>query len=74
MNSLKHFWRLLCYSLGSKSGKNNREADLVAIIRLFFVFQVFITNIFIVIGVIRHFNDNQIQKQSSITLNFYQKC
>lgn len=63
----KSMWRLICYSLGSKTGKNNREADIVAFIRLFFVLQVIITNTFIVVGVIRHFNDessniNHIQK------------
>jgi hypothetical protein len=54
----KSFWRLLCYALGSKAGKDNREADLVAIIRLLFVLQVITTNSFIIIGVARHFNDN----------------
>ena len=57
INKHKSLWRLICYSLGSKSGKNNREADIVAFIRLIFVIQVIITNGFIITGVIRHFND-----------------
>lgn len=60
-------WRLICYALGSKSGKNNQEADIVAFIRLIFVLQVIITNGFIIAGVVRHFND------SSSNLNHLQK-
>lgn len=60
----KSIWRLICYALGSKAGKDNQEADIVAIIRLLFVLQVIVTNSFIIAGVIRHFNDNSNHKTS----------
>lgn len=46
-------WRYICYSLGSKSGRTKREADIVAFIRLVFAIQVLITNGFIIYGVSR---------------------
>ena len=60
----KSVWRLICYALGSKAGKDNQEADIVAIIRILFVLQVIITNSFIIAGVIRHFNDVPTHKVS----------
>ena len=58
----KSVWILICYALGSKAGKDNQEADIVAIIRLLFIFQVIITNSLIIAGVIRHFNDVPVHK------------
>jgi hypothetical protein len=46
-------WRIVCKSLGEKAGKNNQEADRIAIIRLLMFLSIFITNSFIVAGVIR---------------------
>lgn len=46
-------WRLIAKSLGEKSGKDNREADKIAIIRLFMFLSILITNCFIVYGVLR---------------------
>lgn len=60
----KSVWRLICYALGSKAGKDNQEADIVAIIRILFVLQVIITNSFIIAGVIRHFNDVPVHEVS----------
>ena len=62
----KSAWRMICYALGSKAGKDNQEADIVAIIRILFVLQVIITNSFIIAGVIKHFNDVPIHKVSTI--------
>lgn len=53
-----NIWRLIAKSLGEKSGKNNQEADRIAIIRLLMFFSILITNCFIVAGVVRHWNDN----------------
>lgn len=61
----KSVWRMICYALGSKAGKDNQEADIVAIIRLLFVLQVITTNSFIIAGVIKHFNDNSNYKTSN---------
>ena len=38
-------------ALGEKSGKNNKEADRIALIRFFMFLSIFITNSFIVFGV-----------------------
>jgi len=48
------YWRLWAKALGEKAGKNNSEADRVAIIRSLIVLCYIITNVFIVAGVIRH--------------------
>jgi hypothetical protein len=47
-------WRIWAKSLGEKTGKDDREADKVAIIRTCIVLCYVITNIFIIAGVIRH--------------------
>lgn len=49
-------WRLWAKALGEKQGKDNKEADRVAIIRTSIVFCYIITNLFIIAGVIRHWN------------------
>ena len=64
MKKRKTFWRLLAKSLGEKAGKNDKEADRIALIRLLITSQILITNFFIIGGVIvnvasikRHWND-----------------
>jgi hypothetical protein len=49
----KNAWRLLAKALGSKEGKNDKEADKVAFIRLLMFLSILITNCFIVFGVAR---------------------
>jgi len=44
-------------SLGEKAGKNDREADNIAYIRTFLFLSYLITNLFIIAGVVRHWND-----------------
>jgi hypothetical protein len=62
-----NLWRIIAKSLGEKSGKNNREADRIALIRLFMFLSILITNCFIVAGVIRHWNDDvQVPLNSTI--------
>lgn len=56
-------WRLWSLSLGEKASKHNKEADRVAVIRTIIFATYLITNIFIVAGVIRHFNDVQCQER-----------
>lgn len=56
---MKKVWRIWAKALGDKSGKNDREADFIAIIRTFIFIQLITTNCFIVSGVIRHWNANQ---------------
>ena len=57
MKKKKNFWRLWCKSLGEKAGKNDREADNIAYLRTFIFFTYLITNLFIIAGVVRHWND-----------------
>ena len=49
-------WRLWSKALGEKVGSNDNEADKVALIRTVIVSTYIITNLFIVAGVIRHWN------------------
>lgn len=51
---MKRFWRLWAKALGEKSGATDQEADQVALIRTLIVVGYFITNAYIVAGVIRH--------------------
>lgn len=51
-------WRTWAKALGEKASKNDRESDHVAIIRTFIFCTYFITNLFIIFGVLRHWNDN----------------
>jgi hypothetical protein len=49
-------WRLWAKALGEKASENNAEADRIAIIRSVIVISYFITNMFIIAGVIKHWN------------------
>jgi hypothetical protein len=53
MKKKKTFWRLLAKSLGEKSGKDDREADKIALIRLLMFVSIFITNGFIIFNAVR---------------------
>lgn len=49
----KNLWRLWCYSLGEKQGKDNKEADTVAFIRTLLILQAVVCNGFIIFGVLK---------------------
>lgn len=51
-------WRLWASALGEKAGKNDTEANIVAAVRTLIFVTYFVTNLFIVAGVIRHWNDS----------------
>ena len=53
-------WRIWAKALGDKSGKTDREADVIALIRTFIFIQLIVTNCFIVAGNIRHWNDHHV--------------
>ena len=57
-------WRLIAKALGEKSGKTDKEADQVALIRLIAFLSIFITNSFIVYNALRthHFPNYEIQR------------
>jgi hypothetical protein len=68
MKHRKTLWRLFAKALGEKASKCDRESDAVAVIRAIIVLTYLITNSFIVIGVIRHWNDKQnVQVSSSVS-------
>ena len=50
-------WRLWAKALGEKSGTDDREANIIAIIRSAIVFTYLITNFVIIAGFIRHWFD-----------------
>jgi hypothetical protein len=49
-------WRLWAKALGEKTGSDDNEADKVAVIRTLIVLSYIITNLFIIAGVVRHWN------------------
>ena len=53
MKSKSSVWRIIAKSLGTKEGKNNQEADRIALVRLLITLQILITNFFIIFGVAR---------------------
>ena len=61
-------WRLWAKALGQKASKHNKEADSIAIIRSLIFITYFVTNVFIVAGVIRHWNDSQQQNTFCVTV------
>jgi hypothetical protein len=65
MKKQKNAWRLVAKALGEKASKCDKEADGVALIRLVMFLSIFITNCFIVYGVMRthHFPVEQINNQ-----------
>ena len=57
MGKRKSTWRIWAKALGAKEGKNDREADTVAILRTAIFVSYLTTNCFIISGVIRHWNN-----------------
>lgn len=49
-------WKYFAKAVGEKASNDNKEADIVATIRLILVLQAFITNFFIIAGVIKHWS------------------
>ena len=65
---IKKWWRVWAKGLGEKSGKSDKEADFIAIIRTLIFIQLIITNCFIIAGNIRHWIDN-IPVESNLRIN-----
>ena len=57
-----NIWRIIAKSLGEKTGKTDKEADQVAVVRLIAFLSILITNSFIVANALRHWNDIQLDK------------
>lgn len=43
-------WRIWCYALGRKEGRDKKDADRIAVIRTLIMIQLIITNFFIIAG------------------------
>ena len=50
----KRLWRIWAKALGQKASDCDRESDAVAVMRTFILATYFITNCYIIAGVIRH--------------------
>ena len=57
MSRKKSAWRVWAKALGEKAGRNDREADTVAIIRTAILVSYMVTNVAIVANAVRHWND-----------------
>ena len=55
-------WRIWAKALGEKYGRTDREADTIAGIRTLIFISYLVTNLFIISGVIRHWNDVPIKR------------
>jgi hypothetical protein len=58
---MKNLWHLWALALGQKAHKKDDVADRVAIVRTVIFLSYLITNMFIVAGVIRHWNDEPVR-------------
>ena len=69
---MRKVWRLWAKSLGTKVGKNDREADTIACIRTFILMCYMVTNVAIVANAMRHWNN--IDKPPESTLESSVTC
>ena len=60
MKKRKTLWRWWAKALGEKACKSDKESDRIAIIRTVIFATYLITNTFIIAGVIRHWNKDEI--------------
>jgi len=58
MKKRNTLWRWWAKALGEKACKDNRQSDIIAVVRTVIFATYLITNAFIVAGVIRHWNDH----------------
>jgi len=54
---MSKWWRIWCRTMGHKISDDNAEADAAAVIRTIFWVVNLITCLFIIAGIIRHWND-----------------
>ena len=50
----KGAWRIWALALGRKEGRSDKEADKIAIIRTLIMFQLIVTNFFIIAGNVKN--------------------
>jgi hypothetical protein len=54
---MKKLWRIWAKALGEKAGKSDFESDVIATVRSVIVITYLITNLIIMAGIFRHWND-----------------
>lgn len=54
---MRLLWRIWAKALGEKMGNTDAEADIIASVRTVIVLIYIVTNIFIVAGILRHWNN-----------------
>ena len=54
-------WKLWSLALGEKAHKRDHLADKVAVLRTVIFLTYLVTNIFIIAGVVRHWNDKPVE-------------
>lgn len=57
MGKRQSAWRIWAKALGQKEGRDNKEADTIAVIRTLIMIQLVTTNGFIIANAIRHWNN-----------------
>ena len=67
MSKRKSLWRIWAKALGEKSGKDDREADIIASIRTVILVCYMVTNVAIVANAVRHWNDVDYQTKPELT-------
>jgi hypothetical protein len=55
---MKKVWRIWAKALGEKASPCDKESDIIAVVRTLIVFVYIITNLFIISGIIHHWNDH----------------
>ena len=61
------YWRIWAKALGSKEGKNNKEADIVATIRTLIFLSYLTTNVAIIANAVRHWEKPKIPQSVCFT-------
>lgn len=51
---MRKVWRIWAKALGEKTGSNNKEADIIAMVRTAIFLVYLITNLAIIAGIVRH--------------------
>ena len=64
---MARLWKLWALALGEKASHQSKDADLVAGIRTIVFMTYFITNLFIISGVVRHWDG--CQKSHNVTMH-----
>jgi len=66
LSKRKTIWRLWAKALGEKPSKCDRESDTIAWIRTLIFVSYLVTNVFIISGVIRHWENLDHQQSCQV--------